>query len=64
MRWVGPGEWTVEYVVLLGERPFLRVKQHGYIVRECRSVAEVASLVDLADLVEVTELRPARSKSR
>ncbi|NUR84288.1 MAG: transposase [Nonomuraea sp.] len=60
-RWVGVDGYEVVAAVRAG-RQVLRVRRNGWLVADCRSVAEVARLVDLADLCEVVEL-PARRRS-
>jgi hypothetical protein len=54
-RWVGAGGYEVEAIVLDG-RQLLRIRQHGYLVAYCRTIAETAQYVDLADLVEVIDI--------
>ncbi|GLX06782.1 transposase [Microbispora sp. NBRC 16548] len=55
-RWVGADGYEVAVITLDG-RPRFRVRQLGYTIAYCRTVAELAQHVDLADLVEVVELR-------
>lgn len=54
-RWVGGRGFEVEAIRLDGHT-LLRVRQHGFLVAYCRSIAEVARYVDLDDLVELIVL--------
>ncbi|WP_203990472.1 transposase [Sphaerisporangium rufum] len=54
-RWVGPDGYEITGAVL-GGRQVLRLRRHGEIVADCRSVDEVRCFVDLADLCEVVTL--------
>ncbi|MEO3875480.1 transposase [Nonomuraea sp. B12E4] len=60
-RWVGPDGYEVVGIMRAG-RQVLRVRQNGWLVADCMSVAEVARHVDLADLCEVIQL-PAQRKT-
>ncbi|WP_327049355.1 transposase [Microbispora sp. NBC_01189] len=54
-RWVGPGGYEI-VPAYHRDRQVLRVRRHGRLVADCRSVEEVARFVDLADLCEVIAL--------
>ncbi|MGW4406586.1 transposase [Nonomuraea sp. NPDC004702] len=58
-RWVGLDGVEVVPVMRAG-RQVLRVRRNGWLVADCRSVAEVAAHVDLADLCEVIDLAARR----
>ncbi|MEO3812166.1 transposase [Sphaerisporangium sp. B11E5] len=62
-RWVGGDGFEVEAIRLDGHT-LLRVRQYGFLVAYCRSIAEVARYVRLDDLVELVTLPVAGARTR
>jgi hypothetical protein len=62
-RWVGGNGYEVE-AIKLNVRATLRVRQHGFLVAYCRSIAEVARHVDLEELVELIVLPSVAGRRR
>ncbi|GAA1502987.1 hypothetical protein GCM10009677_38440 [Sphaerisporangium rubeum] len=62
-RWVGGDGFEVEAIRLDGHT-LLRVRQHGFLVAYCRSIAEVTRYVPLEELVELVSLPVGEARVR